>query len=57
VGTGYVCATVLGPEGLVSPSKMITSTGQSVSRPPKPDMVSKIEEAENLIHENQRDKY
>jgi acyl-CoA thioesterase FadM len=57
VGTGYVCATCLGPEGLVSPKEMIASTGQSVSSPPKPDIVSKIEEAENLIHESQRDKY
>ena len=27
VGTGYVCATALGPEGLVSPEEMIKSTG------------------------------
>ena len=56
VGTGYVCATVLGPEGLVSPEEIIAATGQSVSSPPKPDIVLKIEEAENMIHERQRNK-
>ena len=56
VGTGYVCATALGPEGLVRPEEIIAATGQSVSSPPKPDIVLKIEEAENMIHERQRNK-
>jgi acyl-CoA thioesterase FadM len=51
--TGYVCATLLGPEGPVPPKDVLAEIGQSVSRPEKPEIVCKLEEVDLLIHQGQ----
>jgi len=51
--TGYVCATLLGPEGPVPPKDVLAEIGQSVSRPEKPEIVCKLEEMDLLIHQGQ----
>jgi len=54
VATGYVCATCLGSEGPIDPEKVIASTGQSVNKPLKSDIVSTLQELEKNIHERQK---
>ena len=53
VATGYVCATLLGPEGHIPPKDVLAEVGQSVTRPEKPEIVSRLEEMDILIHEGQ----
>ena len=55
VATGYVCATLLGSSGSVSPSKILAEIGQSVTKPSEPEIVAKLREIESLIHETQKD--
>jgi acyl-CoA thioesterase FadM len=55
IATGYVCATLLGPNGPISPDDIITATGQQVNLPEKTRIVSKLQEIEHLIHESQRE--
>ena len=54
VATDYVCANCLGSEGPIGPEKVIASTGQSVNKPLKSDIVLKLQELEKNIHERQK---
>ena len=54
VATGYVCATLFGSEGLVSPEDVIAATGQTAIRPSKPTIVQKLQEIEEMIHQSQK---
>ena len=55
VATGYVCATLLGSDGPISPYDVLAETGQSITRPSEPEIVSKLREIETLIHESQKE--
>ena len=55
VATGYVCATLLGSNGPISPVKIIEEIGQSVTKPSEPEIVYKLREIESLIHETQKE--
>ena len=55
VASGYVCATFLGSNGAIPPDEIIAKTGQSVTKPSKPDIVGRLKEMEALIHETQQD--
>lgn len=54
VATGYVCATCLGPDGPVAPAIVVAATGQRVSRPARPPIVSQLEESEIGLHHVQQ---
>ena len=56
VATGYVCASLLGPEGYVHPKDVPSEIGQSVTRPEKLEVVSKLREMDVLIHKEQVEK-
>jgi len=53
VATGYVCATLLGPKGYVRPKDVLAEIGQSVTKPEKPGIVSKLQAMDVLIHKDQ----
>ncbi len=55
VATGYVCATFLGPDGPIPPVEILTETGQALTKPDEPKVVSKLRELEALIHETQKE--
>ena len=54
LATGYVCANCLGSDGPINPEDVIASTGQAVTKPLKSEIIIKLEELENKIHENQK---
>lgn len=55
VATGYVCATFLGSTGSIPPEVIIAEAGQSITKPSEPEIVARLRELENLIHETQKD--
>lgn len=55
VATGYVCATPLGLNGPVSPKEILDKIGQTLAKPSKPEIVARLRELEDLIHETQRE--
>lgn len=55
VATGYVCATFLGPDGLIPPAEILAETGQASIKPDEPKVISKLRELETLIHEKQKE--
>ena len=55
VATGYVSSTALGPEGPICPEEIIAEIGHSVIRPPKPDIISKLQAIDNMIHKSQKE--
>jgi hypothetical protein len=55
VATGYVCATFLGPHGPVRPEDILAAINQPVSRPERPEIVSRLKELGSLIHDEQRE--
>ena len=55
VATGYVCATLLGPNGTIPPVKILEEIRQSVTKPSEPEIVFKLKEIEGLIHETQKE--
>ena len=55
VATGYVCATFLDSTGSISPEVIIAEAGQSITKPSEPEIVARLRELENLIHETQKD--
>lgn len=56
VATGYVCGTLLGPNGLVPPQEVLDAAGQSVTKPGQPEISAKLKELEELIHATQKEK-
>lgn len=55
VATGHVSATLLGSNGPVPSDEMLAEIGQSVTKPSEPEIVAKLREIENLIHETQKE--
>lgn len=56
VATGYLCATALGHNGSVPPKVVIDTIGQPVIKPNQPEIVARLRELENLIHETQQER-
>ncbi|MFC7301931.1 thioesterase family protein [Cognatiluteimonas weifangensis] len=54
LATGYVNATLLGPTGPVSPDEILAAGRGPVARPDKPEIVSRLQELDALIHAGQR---
>ena len=57
VATGYVCGTLLGPNGPVPPPKVLDEIGQPPIKPSQPGIVAKLKELEGLIHETQKERF
>jgi len=55
VATGYVCATLLGPSGRISPKDILAAIRQPVTRPEKPEIVSRLQELSAMIHQAQKE--
>ena len=55
VATGYVYTTFIGPNGSVPPSEVLAELGLSITKPSEPEIVARLRELENLIHETQKD--
>jgi acyl-CoA thioesterase FadM len=53
VATGYVCATLLGPDGPVSPDNVLARARWPATRPEKPEIVSQLQALSRMIHEEQ----
>ena len=54
VATGYVCATLLGSGGRISPEDVLSEIGQSAEPPKKPEIIARLQAAESAIHEGQK---
>jgi len=55
LATGHICGTLFDQKGKVPSKVMIQETGQSVIKPEKPEVIAKLREIENLVHESQKD--
>ena len=55
VATGHVCATLIGNNGTVPSAAIVALTGPGVTKPDKPEIVSKLREAEDFIHRSQQE--
>lgn len=55
IATGHICGTLFNKEGKIPSKVMIKEAGQSVLKPEKPEVIAKLREIENLIHESQKD--
>lgn len=51
--TGYACSTLLGPQGPVKPRELFKAVGISIMRPEKPNIVAKLQELDESIHQDQ----
>lgn len=56
VATGYVRASLLGQDGVVPSSEILDAIGQPVTKPDRPEIVARLKELDDLIHETQREK-
>ncbi len=56
VATGYVCATLLGLHGRISPKDVLAEIHESPMPPEKPEIVARLEEVNTMIHETQKEK-
>ncbi|MDO8312803.1 MAG: acyl-CoA thioesterase [Sideroxyarcus sp.] len=56
VATGYVCGTVLGPNGPVPSAQVLGELRQSITKPSQPEIVARLKELEGLIHDTQKEK-
>ncbi len=54
LATGYVCATLLGTKGPVAPRDILAEIGYPADSPGKPEIVSKLQEMDETIHQWQR---
>ncbi len=54
--TGYVCATLLGPDGPISPKEILAKIRQPVTEPEKPQIVSRLQELSAVIHQEQKER-
>ena len=55
VATAHVAATLIGSNGPVPSDDMLAEISQYVTKPSKPEIVAKLREIENLIHETQKE--
>lgn len=55
LATGYVCATLLGPHGRVSPQEILAKVRQPAARPGRPAIVARLQELDALIHRGQQE--
>ncbi len=55
IATGYVCATLLGPNGRISPEDILAETRQTVTRPEEPEIVPRLQELSALIRQEQKE--
>ncbi len=55
VATGHVCATLMDKNGIVPSKDIVSIMGAGVIKPDEPEIVAKLRDAENLIHETQKD--
>ncbi len=55
LATGYVCGTPLSFHGQVSPQNILDQLGQSASKPNQPEIVAKLKELDDLIHDTQKE--
>jgi len=55
VATGYLCATLLGPNGPVPSKEIIDAIGYPVTKPSQPEIVAKLRELNDLVHETQKE--
>jgi acyl-CoA thioesterase FadM len=53
VASGYVSATLLGPKGHIHPEDILKELGHSIAAPEKPAVVSKLQEMDTFIHQQQ----
>ena len=56
VATGYVRASLLGPDGVVPSNKILDAIGQPAAKPERPEIVARLKELDDLIHETQKEK-
>ena len=54
VATGYVCATLRSGEGVVPAATIIAATGQHVTKPEKPEIVSLLQAGEAGVQQLQQ---
>lgn len=54
LATGYVSALILSRAGVVTPDDLLRAAGMQVERPPKPDIVARLQEGEAGVRELQR---
>lgn len=55
VATGYVCATLLGPRGRISPQEVLAQVRQPAPRPEASGMVPRLQELNALIQQGQKE--
>ena len=53
VATGYVSATIMDKNGVIPSKDILAIIGPGVIKPDRPEIVAKLKDAENLIHETQ----
>ena len=55
VATGHVCATLMDKNGIISSKDILAIIGPGVTKPDRPEIAAKLQDAENLIHKTQKD--
>lgn len=55
VATGHVCATLSDENGSVPSKEIMAIAGPNILKPDEPDVVTKLREIENLIHDSQKE--
>jgi acyl-CoA thioesterase FadM len=55
LGTAYSCATLLGPNGPVSPDEILEILKFSGAKPKKPEIVSNLQAANDMIQKSQKE--
>lgn len=56
VATGYLFGVFIGPDGSVRPGEVLEEIGAVLTKPEKPDIVARLQEMDELIHQVQHDK-
>ncbi|MDH2916034.1 MAG: thioesterase family protein [Gallionella sp.] len=56
LATGHLRATLLGPNGPVPPKEIIDAIGHPITKPGQPEIVAKLRELNDLVHETQQEK-
>jgi len=55
VATGHICGTLIGKNGSVPSKEIVSVIAPTVSKPDEPEIVTKLREIENLIHDTQQE--
>jgi len=56
VATGHVCATLIDKNGTVPSKAIMAAVGPNVVKPDMPELVARLSETENLIHDTQKER-